>query len=97
MRFKTGVAHVAEALEAVVVPFGLAGTEEAVPPFLEDFHGPVIAGVPVALKRAPLAIAFGPAQRLLEHETAQQFAERLERLSYELAAQADAARARRGQ
>jgi 1-acyl-sn-glycerol-3-phosphate acyltransferase/aryl carrier-like protein len=91
-RFKTGVAYVAEALDAPVVPFGLAGTEEAMPAFLDDFRGPLIAGVPVALKRTRLAIAFGPPQRQSPDETAQQFAERLERVSYELAAQADAAR-----
>jgi long-chain acyl-CoA synthetase len=92
VRFKTGVAHVAEALSAPVVPFGLAGTEEAMPPFLDDFKGPVIAGVPAAIKRTTLAIAFGPPQRREEGETAQQFTERLERLAYGLAAQADAAR-----
>ena len=51
VRFKTGVAYVAEALDAPVVPFGLAGTEQAMPPFLDDFSGIKIAGVPVALKR----------------------------------------------
>src|SRR5438067_1947706 len=56
VRFKTGFVHVAQALDAPVVPFGLAGTEEAMPPFLDDFHGPVIAGVPLALKRTTLAI-----------------------------------------
>jgi 1-acyl-sn-glycerol-3-phosphate acyltransferase len=87
-RFKTGVAHVGEALDAPVVPFGLAGTEEAMPPFLDDFHGRKIAGVPLALKRTPLAIVFGPPQRQAADETAQEFAERLEKLSYELAARA---------
>jgi len=62
------------------------------PPFLDDFTGPVIAGVPVSLKRTPLAIAFGPPQRLAPNETAQEFTERLERVSYALAAEADAAR-----
>ena len=92
VRFKTGVAHVAEALGAPVVPFGLAGTEEAMPPFVEDVTGPVIGGVPVSLKRTPLAIVFGPPQRQAPDESAQQFAERLEQLSFGLAAQADAAR-----
>ncbi len=92
VRFKTGVVHVAEALDAPVVPFGLAGTEEAMPPFLDDFHGMVIGGVPVSLRRTVLAIAFGPPQRPARGETAQQFTERLERLSYALAADADAAR-----
>jgi len=92
VRFKTGVAHVAEALAAPVVPFGLAGTEEAMPPFVHEFKGLVIGGVPVALRRRTLAIAFGPPQERAPDETAQQFVERLERLSYALAAQADAAR-----
>src|SRR4029079_12430212 len=84
--FKTGVAHVAEALGAPVVPFGLSGTDEAMPPFLEDFKGTVIAGVPLALKRTTLAIVFGPPQRPADGESAQQFTERLEQLSYGLAA-----------
>jgi 1-acyl-sn-glycerol-3-phosphate acyltransferase len=91
-RFKTGVAHVAEALGAPVVPFGLGGTEEAMPPFVNEFKGLVIGGVPVALRRKALAIAFGPPQEQAPDESPQQFAERLERLSYALAAQADAAR-----
>ena len=95
VRFKTGVAYVAEALDAPVVPFGLSGTEEAMPAFVDDFHGPVVGGVPVSLKRRPLAIAFGPPQRQAAGESAQVFVERLERLSYALAAEADAARASR--
>ena len=94
VRFKTGVAHVAEALDSPVVPFGLAGTEEAMPPFLDDFHGVIVGGVPVSLKRTVLAIAFGPPQRPAPGETAQEFTQRLERLSYALAAEADASRAR---
>src|SRR5262249_9948171 len=91
-RVQTGGAHVGEALGTPVVPFGLAGTEIAMPPFLDQFEGPVIAGVPVAIKRTPLAIVFGPPQRQAADETAQAFAERLEKLSYALAARADAAR-----
>ena len=91
-RFKTGVAHVAEALQAPGVPFGLAGTEEAMPPFVEHHRGLVIGGVPVSLRRRPLAIAFGPPQQQEPADTPQQFAERLERLSYALAAEAAAAR-----
>jgi long-chain acyl-CoA synthetase len=92
VRFKTGVAHVAEALDAPVVPFGLAGTEDAMPPFVEDFHGLVIGGVPVSLRRTVLAIAFGAPIRQARDETAQHFVERLEQLSYRLAAGADAVR-----
>jgi long-chain acyl-CoA synthetase len=90
VRFRSGVAHLAEALAAPVVPFGLAGTDTAMPAFLDDFKGPVIGGVPVAIKRTPLAIAFGPPQHAKSDETPQQFTERLEGISYTLAARADA-------
>lgn len=92
VRFKTGVAHIAEALDAPVVPFGLAGTETAMPPFLDDFQGVVIGGVPVAIRRAVLAIAFGAATYQAPDESTQQFVERLEKVSYALAAEADAVR-----
>ncbi|HET6317791.1 MAG TPA: lysophospholipid acyltransferase family protein [Chloroflexota bacterium] len=92
VRFRTGVVHVAEALAAPIVPFGLAGSEEAMPPFLDDFKGVVIGGVPVSLRRTNLAIAFGPPQQAESGETPQQFTERLERQCYALAAQADTAR-----
>jgi len=92
VRFKTGVAHIAEALGAPVVPFGLAGTELAMPPFLDDYHGMVIGGVPVQLRRTVLCIAFGEPQRQFPGESAQEFTERLEHLSYALAAEADKVR-----
>ncbi len=92
VRFKTGVAHIAEALDAPVVPFGLAGTEEAMPPSVGDFHGLVIGGVPVSLRRTILVIAFGAPTRQTRAESAQQFLERLEQDSYALAAGADALR-----
>ena len=36
VRFRPGVALLAEALEATVVPFGLAGTEKLVPAHLDE-------------------------------------------------------------
>jgi long-chain acyl-CoA synthetase len=92
VRFKTGVAHVAEALDGPVVPFGLAGTEDAMPPTVDDFHGLVVGGVPVSLRRTVLAIAFGAPTRQRADESAQQFTDRLERECYALAARADAIR-----
>jgi long-chain acyl-CoA synthetase len=91
VRFRSGVAHIAAALDCPVVPFGLAGTERLMPAFLEGFHGRVIAGVPVALKRGPLAIAFGPPLRLCQGEAPEQFAERLQKASYLLTRQAEQA------
>jgi hypothetical protein len=54
------------------------------PAFLKDFHGSVIAGVPVAFKRGPLAIAFGAPLVLGVDEEPSAFAARLEATCYEL-------------
>jgi long-chain acyl-CoA synthetase len=89
--FRPGVAHLARALDAAVVPFGLAGTEQVMPAFLEDFHGPVVAGVPVSLKRLPLAIAFGPPLTPGPDEDAHAFAARLQAACYALTDRAEQA------
>lgn len=90
-RFRSGVARLARDMEAAVVPFGLAGTERAMPPYLEEFKGLVIAGIPVTAKRGPLAIAFGAAVTIAEGENDQQFTERLEKVCFTLTRQAEAA------
>jgi long-chain acyl-CoA synthetase len=94
VRFRPGVAHLAAALDAAVVPFGLAGTEQVMPAFLEEFKGPVIAGVPVSLRRRPLAIAFGQPLTLEPGEEPHAFARRLQDVCYALADQAEQALAR---
>jgi long-chain acyl-CoA synthetase len=91
VRFRPGVAHIAAALRCPVVPFGVAGTERLMPPFLEEFHGPVIAGVPVAFKRGPLAIAFGPPLTASANEEPSAFAARLEATCYALTRTAERA------
>src|SRR5579884_563371 len=91
VRFKPGVAHLAAALDAAVVPFGLAGTEQVIPPDLDHFNGPVIAGIPVALRRGPLAIAFGVPLTLQPGESPHAFAARLQAVCYALTRQAEAA------
>jgi long-chain acyl-CoA synthetase len=91
VRFRPGVAHLATALECPVVPFGLAGTERLMPAFLEEFHGPVVAGVPVAFTRGPLAIAFGPPLRVAPDEDPTDFARRLETECSALTRQAEQA------
>jgi long-chain acyl-CoA synthetase len=93
VRFRPGVAHLAASLDAVVVPFGLAGTEELMPPTLDDYDGPVIAGVPVSFARTPLAIAFGDPLSIEPNEGAQAFTERLQAAAYALTRRAEAARA----
>ena len=89
-RFRPGVGHLAEALGAVVVPFGQAGSERLIPPNPPPgFRGIVIAGIPVALRRGPLAIVFGPPVRLEADETPRDFAERLERICFALSRRAE--------
>ena len=90
-RFKPGVGVLAQALDAAVVPFGLAGTERMMPPFLEDYHGPTIANIPVSIKRGPLAIAFGAPLRIAPDETPHAFATRLQEASFALTREAEAA------
>jgi len=91
VRFRVGVAHLAMALGASIVPFGLAGTERVIPPSLDGFKGPVIGGVPVSIMRLPLAIAFGPPQSLDPGEEPQAFADRLQSVCYALTRQAESA------
>ncbi len=90
-RFRAGVGHLAAALEAVVVPFGLAGTERLLPVHQEGPPGPQIAGIPLQIHRAPLAIAFGPPLVLGPDESPQAFAARLQDVCYALTRQAEQA------
>jgi long-chain acyl-CoA synthetase len=91
--FRTGVAHLAAALDAAVVPFGIAGSERIVPPKAPpEFKGPVIAGgIPVMIARGPLAIAFGAPLPREPGEDAAAFTARLERACFELSRQAEVA------
>lgn len=84
VRFRPGIALLAAATNAKIVPFGLAGTDLLMPPFLEEFHGAVIAGIPVSIRRGPLAIAFGPPIVLLPGEDNDTFTSRLESICYGL-------------
>ncbi|HLH74570.1 MAG TPA: AMP-binding protein, partial [Chloroflexota bacterium] len=91
-RFRSGVAQLASALDAVVVPFGLAGTDRLVPPAPpKGFKGPVIAGIPVTINCGPLAIAFGMPLRREVGEEPRAFTERLEQICFTLARQAEEA------
>src|SRR5581483_655447 len=47
--FRSGAAVLAEALDATVVPFGVAGTECIIPPHDEEWHGRTIVGIPLSL------------------------------------------------
>lgn len=94
VNFKMGTAHLARDLGAAVVPFGVAGTEVAMPAHLENFRGLVIAGIPVSVKRVPLAIAYGAALSIGAEEDPQEFTARLQEASFALTRQAEAALAK---
>ena len=91
VRFRAGVAHLAAALEMPVAPFGLAGPEHVIPPSPIDFHGLVLAGIPISIRRGPLAIAFGAPLTLLPGESAQAFVDRLQAACYALTREAERA------
>jgi hypothetical protein len=61
------------------------------PPKLETFGGLVIAGIPVSLRRGPLAINFGEPLTIAHDETAHAFASRLQAASFALTRQAESA------
>jgi 1-acyl-sn-glycerol-3-phosphate acyltransferase len=91
VQFRPGVAHLARALSAVVVPFGLAGTETLMSSDPLSFEGRKIAGVPISLRRGPLAIAFGAPLERRPDESPQAFAARLQDICYALTRQAEGA------
>ncbi|MFN0071842.1 MAG: AMP-binding protein [Chloroflexota bacterium] len=89
VRFRPGVAHLADSLDAEVIPFGLAGTERLMPAHLSEFHGLVIAGIPVSIRRGPLAVAFGPPLKMTEGESPREFTARLQSVCYALTRDAE--------
>ncbi len=90
-RFRPGVAHLARALRAPVVPFGLAGTEAVMPYAPAQFHGRLIAGIPISIRRGPLAIAFGAPLSISPSESPEDFTLRLQAACLALTRQAEAA------
>ncbi|HWE61680.1 MAG TPA: hypothetical protein VHB98_08215, partial [Chloroflexota bacterium] len=90
--FRSGIGRLAIDLQLPVLPFGLAGTEQVVAPQIpEGFRGPELAGIPVAIKRHPAAIAFGPPVAPGQGESAAAFAARLRDTCFALARQAEGA------
>jgi long-chain acyl-CoA synthetase len=91
VRFRPGVYHLANAFGVPVVPFGLAGTERIMPYKPSDFHGRLVAGIPLSIHRGPLAVAFGEPLVCQTGETAEAFDSRLQQRCYALARQAEQA------
>jgi 1-acyl-sn-glycerol-3-phosphate acyltransferase len=90
-RFHLGVAYVAAALHAPVVPFGVAGTEKVLPPAPADAKVRRIAGIPADLHRGPLAIAFGAPLVMAADESSATFVARLQEACFALTRSAEAA------
>jgi 1-acyl-sn-glycerol-3-phosphate acyltransferase len=90
-RFRLGVAHLAAALGAAVVPFGLAGTEKILVPRPPRSGWPAIGGAAYAIARGPLAIAFDDPLRLAPGEELRDFTARLQQVCFALTLQAEAA------
>jgi hypothetical protein len=61
------------------------------PPTLEGYTGPTVAGIPVSIRRGPLAVAFGAPLRPEPGESPAAFAARLQEVSFALARRAEAA------
>jgi long-chain acyl-CoA synthetase len=90
--FKPGVSHLAAALDAAVVPFGLAGTEVVMP---NVERAPIMVGdTPILIRKGKLAIAFGRPIKLEPGESPPEFTRRLQDACFALAEQARAALAR---
>jgi 1-acyl-sn-glycerol-3-phosphate acyltransferase len=89
--FKPGVGHLAAALDAAVLPFGLAGTENITPE--DETLKPwfMVGDTPILIRKGPLAIAFGEPLRLESGESPVAFTERLQDASFALTRQAEAA------
>ena len=88
-RFQPGVAHLAEALNAAVIPFGVAGTEKVVVQSAPGGSGIAIGGGSYAIRRGPLAIAFGEPLQLMPGESERAFTTRLQERCFELTAEAE--------
>jgi long-chain acyl-CoA synthetase len=87
--FRPGVGHLASALDAAVVPFGVAGTEVVFPNV--DRAPLMIGDIPIVLRKGPVAIAFGAPLTMQANEAPMEFALRLQEVCFALTREAEAA------
>ena len=87
--FKPGVGHLAAALDAAVVPFGLAGTEKIMPEDVKPWF--MVGDTPILIRKGPLAIAFGAPLSLEPGESPPAFTRRLQDVCFALTREAEAA------
>jgi 1-acyl-sn-glycerol-3-phosphate acyltransferase len=89
--FHSGVAHLADALGAAVVPFGLAGTERVLVQRPSGVGFLSVGGASYSISRGPLALAFGEPLRLAPGESERDFTARLQEVCFALTARAETA------
>jgi 1-acyl-sn-glycerol-3-phosphate acyltransferase len=87
--FQTGAARLAAGLDAIVVPFGLAGPERMMTPHVDTFKGRVLWSIPTEVIPGPLAIGFGPPMRQELGETPRAFTLRLQSVCFALSREAE--------
>jgi len=87
--FKPGVGHLAAQLDATVVPFGLAGTEQVMPEDVKPWF--MVGDTPILIRKGALAIAFGTPMRLEPGESPPAFTRRLQGVCFALTREAEAA------
>jgi long-chain acyl-CoA synthetase len=87
--FKPGVGHLAAQLDAAVLPFGLAGTEQLMPEDVKPWF--MVGDTPILIRKGALAIAFAAPLTLEPGETPPEFTQRLQEVCFALARQAEAA------
>ena len=93
--FRPGVGHLASALDAAVVPFGQAGTEQVMPEGVKPWFS--VGDTPILIRKGQLAIAFGPPLKLEPGESPVAFTQRLQETCFALARQAESALSGKGQ
>ena len=77
--FRTGVALLAVALDAPVVPYGISGTEALVAPSVPPgYRGWAFADIPLHIERGPVALAFGAPMRAASGEHPREFTARIQ-------------------
>ncbi len=93
--FQSGVGFLASALDATVVPFGVAGTEKVLKSGPADSGGITIGNIAVSLHRGPLAISFAAPVKMRSDESSHAFAARLQGICFAATAEAERALAAR--
>lgn len=89
--FQSGVGFLANALDATVVPFGVAGTENVLKSGPADSGGMTLGNIAVSIHRGPLAISFAAPVKMRSDESSHAFAARLQAICFQATTEAERA------